>query len=278
MAKDEPLTSVNAIEAYNIPSELPMLVTSEVVIYPLMAAPLLLEDERAVKAVEAAIDAGHKVLAIFGQLEANDSGKVAEDIHREQLYPVGTAIYIARSARTPDGRMQVLVQGMSRIALQDVVQSQPYPLARVEKLDSKVEKNTELEALGRNVFGQFKKAVALAPNVPKEVNMALDALPEIAHKADFIASQLNVGFDEQQKVLGELDLYCRLEAINEFLNREVEILELRQKINSEAAGSMEDAQKEYFLRQQLRSGRGMSNTGKATKLSVYWVRRLGRRA
>jgi ATP-dependent Lon protease len=81
----------------------------------------------------------------------------------------------------------------------------------------------------------------------------LDALPEIAHKADFIASQLNVGFDEQQKVLGELDLYCRLEAINEFLNREVEILELRQKINSEAAGSMEDAQKEYFLRQQLRA-------------------------
>ena len=253
MAKDEPLTSVNAIEAYNIPSELPMLVTSEVVIYPLMAAPLLLEDERAVKAAEAALDAGHKVVAIFGQLQPDASGKVAKDIRRELLHPVGTAVYIARSARTPDGRLQVLVQGMSRIGLQDVVQSQPHPLARVKTLHTVEEKNTELEALARNVFGQFKKAVALAPNVPREVNLALDALPEMAHKADFIASQLNVGFEEHQKVLAELDVYRRLESINQFLNREVEILELRQKINSEAAGSMEDAQKEYFLRQQLRA-------------------------
>ena len=199
MAKDEPLTSVNAIEAYTIPSELPMLVTSEVVIYPMMAAPLMLEDQRAVNAVEAAIDAGHKVMAVFGQLEADGAGKAEVDIHREHLYPVGTAIYIARSARTPDGRMQVLVQGMSRIALQDVLQLQPYPLARVEKLDSAVEKNTELEALARNVFGQFKKAVALAPNVPREVSMALDTLPEVAHKADFIASQLNVGFEVLRK-------------------------------------------------------------------------------
>ena len=95
--------------------------------------------------------------------------------------------------------------------------------------------------------------MALAPNVPREVVVALDALPEISHKADFIASQLNVGFEEQQKILTERILYRRLEAINQFLNREVEILELREKISSEAAGSMEDAQKEYFLRQQLRA-------------------------
>ena len=101
MPNDKPLTSVNAIEAYSIPSELPMLVTSEVVIYPLMAAPLLLEDERAVKAAQAAIDAGHKVIAIFGELEESDA---EEDIRRESLYPVGTAIYIARSAEMPDGR------------------------------------------------------------------------------------------------------------------------------------------------------------------------------
>lgn len=250
MPNDNPLTSVNAIEAYSIPSELPMLVTSEVVIYPLMAAPLLLEDERAVKAAQAAIDAGHKVLAIFGELEESDA---EEDIRRESLYPVGTAIYIARSAEMPDGRMQVLVQGMARLSLVDVLQSQPYPVAQIEKITSDIEHNTELEALARNIFGQFKKAVALAPNVPREVGAALDALTEITHKADFIASQLNVGFEEQQKILTERNLYRRLEAINQYLNREVEILELREKISSEAAGSMEDAQKEYFLRQQLRA-------------------------
>ena len=250
MPNDKPLTSVNAIEAYSIPSELPMLVTSDVVIYPLMAAPLLLEDERAVKAAQAAIDAGHKVIAIFGELEESDA---EEDIRRESLYPVGTAIYIARSAEMPDGRMQVLVQGMARLSLVDVLQSQPHPIAQVEKVASDIEHNTELEALARNIFGQFKKAVALAPNVPREVGEALDALSEITHKADFIASQLNVDFEEQQKILTEHNLYRRLEAINQCLNREVEILELREKISSEAAGSMEDAQKEYFLRQQLRA-------------------------
>ena len=249
----DPLTSVNAIEAYRIPSELPMLVTSEVVIYPLMAAPLLLEDERAIKAAQAAIDAGHKVIAIFGELKATDAEERGEDVRREFLYPVGTAIYIARSAQTPDGRMQVLVQGMARLALIDVLQSHPFPLAQVEKVTSLVEQNTELEALARNVFGQFKKAIALAPNVPREVGAALDALSEITHKADFIASQLNIGFEERQKILSERDLHRRLEAINQSLNREVEILELREKISSEAAGSMEDAQKEYFLRQQLRA-------------------------
>ena len=153
----------------------------------------------------------------------------------------------------PDGRMQVLVQGMARLALVDVLQSQPYPIAQIEKITSDIEHNTELEALSRNIFGQFKKAVALAPNVPREVGEALDALSEISHKADFIASQLNVDFEEQQKILTERNLYRRLEAINQCLNREVEILELREKISSEAAGTMEDAQKEYFLRQQLRA-------------------------
>ena len=249
--QNKPLGSVNAIETYNIPSELPMLVSSEVVIYPLMAAPLLLEDEQGAKAVEAAVSAGHKVVAIFGQLESAD--KMGNEILREHLYPVGTAIYIARSARTSDGRLQVLAQGMGRIGLTDVLQTNPFPLARVQKLRTVVEKNVALEALGRNVFGQFKKAVALAPNVPKEIVGALDALPEMEYKADFIASQLNVGFDDQQKVLGELDLFSRLQTINQFLNYEVEILEMRQKIHSEAAGSMEDAQREYFLRQQLKA-------------------------
>jgi ATP-dependent Lon protease len=252
MAKqDKPLGNVSAIETYSIPSELPMVVSSDVVIYPLMAAPLLLEDERGAKAVEAAIEAGHKVVAIFGQLESAD--KIGKEIQREHLHPVGTAMYIARAARTADGRLQVLVQGMGRIGLQDVLQSRPFAIARVKKLQTVVEKNIELEALGRNVFGQFKKAVALAPNVPKEIIGALDALPDMDYKADFIASQLNVGFDDQQKVLGELNLYRRLQTINQFLNYEVEILELRQKIHSEAAGSMEDAQREYFLRQQLKA-------------------------
>ena len=92
-----PLTSMNAIETDRMPPELPTRVTSEGVIYPLMtAAPLLLEDERAVKAAQTAIDAGHKVIAIFGALKESDSQGSEKDLRREFLYPVGTAIDIAR--------------------------------------------------------------------------------------------------------------------------------------------------------------------------------------
>ncbi len=252
MTEDKPLTSVNAIETYHFPPELPMLTSSEVVIYPLMAAPLLLEDDRAIRAVDAAVNAGHKVVAVFGK-KPHDASQTPEVVRAEDLYPVGTAVYIARLARLPDGRMQVLAQGMARIGLKEVLQSRPYPLARIEKLVTVVEKNTETEAMTRNVFGQFKRAVHLAPHVPKEVNAALDALPELEHKADFIASQLNIGFEEQQKILAELRLLGRFEILNKHLNREVEILELSQKIHSKAAGSMEEAQREYFLRQQLKA-------------------------
>ena len=91
-----PLPSVNAIETDRMPPELPTLVTSEGVIYPLMAAPLLLEDERAVKAAQAARDAGHKGIAILGALKESDSQGSEKDLRREFLYPVGTAIDIAR--------------------------------------------------------------------------------------------------------------------------------------------------------------------------------------
>ena len=120
-----PLPSVNAIETDRMPPELPTRVTSEGVIYPLMAAPLLLEAERAVKAAQAAIDAGHKGIAIFGALKESDSQGSEKDIRREFLYPVGTAIDIARSSRPPAGQMQGLVQGMARLALTDVLQSHP---------------------------------------------------------------------------------------------------------------------------------------------------------
>lgn len=252
MAQDKPLTNMNAIETYLFPPELPMIISSEVIIYPMMAAPLLLEDDQAIRAVETAVTAGHKVIAIFGQ-KPGDKAKAADDIRTENLYPVGTAVYVARMARLPDGRMQVLAQGMARLELKTVLQSRPHPLIRAERLYAVVEKTTEMEALSRNVFGQFKRAVSLAPNVPKEVGAALDALPEPEHKADFIASQLNIGFEEQQKILSERDLRRRFEMLNQLLNREVEILELRQKINSEATGSMEEAQREYFLRQQLKA-------------------------
>ena len=250
------------IDGSHVPGEVPVLRSRDVVIFPYMLSPLFVESEQAIRAVDTAVNGGHRVVALFGQKpgkepeKAGPEGEAADEeaeIQAEDLYQVGTAVQIVRMQRTPDGKLQVLVNGITRVGLEALVQTTPYPLARVKVLDGWAEKTNELEALSQNVMDLFKKAMDLVPNVPKELMAALDSLGEPEQKADFIASQFNLRFEERQEVLSELNLRLRFELIHKYLTREVEILELRQKIQSDAAGSMDEAQREYFLRQQLKA-------------------------
>lgn len=253
--------SQNAVEMIHkqVPHEAPLLVTREAVVYPHMVVPLLVEDEGTVRAVDTAANAGHQTVVVFGQKptgDASESGEGPEQeegIRAQRLYPVGTAVKVLQMQRLPNGRLHVLVSGLARVGLQDLVQTEPYPLARVKTLETWSEKTTELEALSQNVIGLFQRAVSLVPNAPKDVLDVLESLPGLEQKADFIASQLGLEFGDRQEVLAELNLRRRFEIINRVMNREVEILELRHKIQSEAAGSMDEAQREYFLRQQLKA-------------------------
>lgn len=254
--------SIEVIDGSHVPGEVPVLRSREVVIFPYMLSPLFVESEQAIRAVDTAVNGGHRVVALFGQKPdkepekpepENDGGEEEAEIQAEDLYQVGTAVQVVRMQRTPDNKLQVLVNGIARVGLEALVQTAPYPLARVRVLDGWAEKTNELEALSQNVMDLFKKAMDLVPNVPKELMAALDSLSEPEKKADFIASQFNLRFEERQEVLSELNLRLRFELIHKYLTREVEILELRQKIQSDAAGSMDEAQREYFLRQQLKA-------------------------
>ena len=254
--------SIEVIDGSHVPGEVPVLRSREVVIFPYMLSPLFVESEQATRAVDTAVNGGHRVVALFGQKPAkepekpepeNDGGEEEAEIQAEDLYQVGTAVQVVRMQRTPDNKLQVLVNGIARVGLEALVQTAPYPLARIRVLDGWAEKTNELEALSQNVMDLFKKAMDLVPNVPKELMAALDSLSEQEKKADFIASQFNLRFEERQEVLSELNLRLRFELIHKYLTREVEILELRQKIQSDAAGSMDEAQREYFLRQQLKA-------------------------
>lgn len=254
--------SIEVIDGSHVPGEVPVLRSREVVIFPYMLSPLFVESEQAIRAVDTAVNGGHRVVALFGQKPdkepekpepENDGGEEEAEIQAEDLYQVGTAVQVVRMQRTPDNKLQVLVNGIARVGLEALVQTAPYPLARIRVLDGWAEKTNELEALSQNVMDLFKKAMDLVPNVPKELMAALDSLSEPEKKADFIASQFNLRFEERQEVLSELNLRLRFELIHKVLTREVEILELRQKIQSDAAGSMDEAQREYFLRQQLKA-------------------------
>ncbi len=259
MSGEKTSESIEVIDRTHVPVEVPVLRSREVVIFPHMLSPLFIESEQAIRAVDTAVNGGHRVVALFGQKPGPEQGNTetengaGEEVQAEDLFQVGTAVQVVRMQRTPDNKLQVLVNGIARVGLEALVQTTPYPLARIRVLESWAEKTNELEALSQNVLGLFKRAMDLVPNVPKELMAALDSLSEQEQKADFIASQFNLRFEERQEVLSELNLRLRFELIHKFLTREVEILELRQKIESNAAGSMDEAQREYFLRQQLKA-------------------------
>ncbi len=244
-----------ALARRSFPPELPLLTTPQVVIYPGMASPLVIDDRESVNMVQAALKTGNNVVALFGRVSSEqDVGEEDEAVagsSGDDLYPVGAAVQLVRSQKASDGRLQLLVQGLARIKIQRKLTHTSYPMASVQELEDLEETSTRSEAMVRNVTSQFRKAVSLAPNVPKEVAETVGVLPETGQKADFIATQLNLDFTERQEILGELNVHRRFETLNTYLNREVEILELREKINSEAAGTMEKAQREFFLRQQL---------------------------
>lgn len=252
----EQLIEPDAIAKRTFPPHLPLLTSSEVVIYPYMAAPLVIEDEEAIQTVQAALKTGHKVVALFGRIAAEDeNGQVrpTSSLTEDDLYPVGTAIQLVRSQRAPDGRLQLLVHGVSRVGIQKVVPEGAFPGVVVRELEDLVETSNRFSALEQTVTSQFRKAVELAPNVPSEMAEALATLDEPGQRVDFIATQLNLDFEERQEILGELNVRRRFELANGFLNREVEILELRHKIQSEAAGTLKEEQREYILRQQLKA-------------------------
>ena len=262
MSDEKTSESIEVIDRTHVPGEVPVLRSRDVVIFPYMMSPLFIESEQAIRAVDTAVNGGHRVVALFGQKPGPEHGNAKPEnvddeedaeIQAEDLYQVGTAVQVVRMQRTPDNKLQVLVNGIARVGLEALVQTRPYPLAKVRVLEGWAEKTNELEALSQNVLGLFKRAMELVPNVPKEMMAALDSLSEQEQKADFIASQFNLRFEERQEVLSELNLRLRFELIHKFLTREVEILELRQKIQSDAAGSMDEAQREYFLRQQLKA-------------------------
>ncbi len=252
---EEPIEQ-EALAKRSFPPNLPLLTSSEVVIYPYMAAPLIIEDEEAIQTVEAALKTGHKVAALFGRIPTDTKEEApvsVSSLTEDDLHPVGSAIQLVRSQRTPDGRLQLLVHGVSRVGIQKVVRESTHPEVIVRDLEDLVESSTRFEALEQNVLSHFRRAVELAPNVPSEMAEALSALPEPGQRVDFVGTQLNLDFEERQEILGELNVRRRFELVNEFLNREVEILELRQKIQSEAAGTLQDEQREYILRQQLKA-------------------------
>ncbi len=231
-------------EKFRIPEELPILPRDEVVVYPSLIIPLGAAEQRAVKLIDEAA-AGDKLVGFFAR---RPDSKEDTD-----LYSIGTAALIARMFKLPDGSVRVFFQGLSRIGLKKITQVEPYLKAEVEVIEDKIEQTTELEALTRNLTGLFQKVVELAPNLPTELNVAVLNMPDPGSLADFIAANVSLKPEERQEILEAIDVAERIRKLTAFVNRELEVLELGSKIQSQAKEEMTKAQREFFLREQLKA-------------------------
>ena len=230
-----------------IPRELPVLPMRESVIYPEIVAPLLAGTPRGAKLVDDAI-MGDRIIALVAQ-----RNEEVEEAGPDDLYQVGTAVMIHRLLKSPDGSVRLIVQGVERIRIDGYTQTQPYLKAEVSALPDQDDKDLETEALMRNTVDIFQRMVNLVANLPDELGSAAANVERPRQLVYLIATSLRMKLAERQALL-ELDPPSeKLKRLNGLLSQELEVLELGKKLQGETQQGMEKAQREYFLREQLKS-------------------------
>jgi len=229
-----------------IPPTLPLLPLRGIVIFPNQTHPFLVSRPSSLKLLE---DVGQsQLIALTAQKNPEEESPAAE-----ALYQRGTAVRILKMLKYPDKSVRVLVQGIARIELQEFTQREPYFVARVSRMAEILAADREVDALQANLVSQFSKFVSLVPYLPDELQMLAMQVREPARLSDLVASYLKIAIEELQDLLSTLDVRQRLEKLIVILSREIELLELGHKIQSQVQTELNKNQREYFLRQQLKA-------------------------
>jgi ATP-dependent Lon protease len=232
-----------------IPDSLPVLPVRDIVVFPYMILPLFVGREISIKAIEHSLS-GNKMVLLLTQKDLNIENPTPED-----LYTTGTIALIMRMLKLPDGRVKILVQGLSKARALRFLQTDPFFKANIEKIeDLKHEELTiENEAQIRNVKEQLEKVASLGKAVLPDIIGVVENIDDPGRLADLIASNLGLKTEQAQEVLEIEEPIQRLKRVSEILSRETELLTVQQKIQSEARGEIDKTQREYFLREQLKA-------------------------
>src|SRR6476469_3595726 len=252
------LAETEAIEPMmQIPSELPVLPLRDIVIYPFMIVPLFVSRDRSIKAIEEAL-ADNRMILLGSQKDVNKEGPKQED-----LYEVGTVAIIMRMLKLPDGRIRILIQGLSRCRVDKVNPTGDYIKANITPISEPLapDNSLEVEALLRNVRGSMERAASLGKNISPEVLAIIANLDDAGRLADLAASNLELKVEDAQSVLDIADPVPRLRRVNDLLSREIDVLTVQQEINTQARSDIDRSQREYFLRQQLKAIQGELGEG-----------------
>ena len=233
----------------DIPTELPVLPVRDIVVFNYMILPLFVGRDKSVQAVDAAVNGSRYILVLTQKDEKID------EPGQDDLYRVGTVGMIMRMLKMPDGRLKVLVQGLSRARVTDFIASDPYHLAKIEVLPERDPKEITLEqeAMMRAAREQSEKILSLRGMASADIMAVLNSVNEPGRLADLVASNLRMRVEEAQRLLECEDPIERLRLVNDQLVKEAEVAAMQAKIQNMAKEGMDKAQKDFFLREQMKA-------------------------
>jgi len=241
-AQPPPLPTEGPGQLPPIPQVLPLLGMEDTVIYPWTVVPLILRAPKLIKAVDAAMAEGRIVGAFM-----------LKDKEKEIPYETGSAVFIHRMLKFPDGSMRLMVQGMAKLRLKAIQEREPFLKGEVEVVEESEEKDERVEALMRAVVGLYQRMISLTPYIPDELQAAAMSIEEPIRLVYFIATMVRMKPEERQEILEIEGAEEKLKRISAILQREIGLLELGAKIQSQVQEELSKSQREYFLREQLKA-------------------------
>ena len=236
------------IEIPEIPDELPILPLRGLVVYPQTAIPLVVGQQRSIKLVDD-IMAGDRIVGLVASKDPE-----LEEPSPDEIYRVGTLASIHRLFRAPDGTIRLLVQGLQRIEVDEFTAEQPFLRATAHAIPETIEEDAlQIEAATRNVTDLFSRLADLVPSIPGELISSMLNTDDPLHLVYSIATYIRIDLEEAQELLELPTLGEKLRRLIQILSKEVEVLELGRKIQSDAKAEMEKMQRDYFLREQMKA-------------------------
>ncbi|HJN73359.1 MAG TPA: endopeptidase La [Myxococcota bacterium] len=243
------MTNPSEHEGASLPSalELPVLAIRNTVIFPVLAFPINVGREKSLKAIEEAM-AGDKLLGIVAQRDAKN-----EDPAIDELYQTGTVVKILKSVIMPGNKLNVIIQGLSRIKVEKWAATDPYLRAAVSVHEQDMSEGRDFDKLLSQLRELARRIIDLSPHIPSEASFLVRSIDNPGMLADIVATNLSIGVEEKQELLETFGTKERIEKVIVLLQKEIQVLELSNKIQTEVKGEMDKAQREYFLREQLKA-------------------------
>ncbi len=232
-----------------IPETLPVLPLSDAILFPKMVLPLIVLEETSIQLIDDAM-AGNRIV---GLLASQLKGETQGYPQPEDLAAMGTSALILKMAKTRDNKAQLLVQGLKRFKTRSFLQGKPYLQAKVMHIEEVEEKDQEIEAMMNNLIGLFGRIVELAPGLPQEMAQMAQSIKDAGTLADMIVSTINSSIEEKQRILETTNVRDRLKDATRITNRQLEIIELGNKIQQQVKGDLDKRQREFYLREQLKA-------------------------